>query len=142
MFGIKSIYTRDHDSIAGYGGRVGYRYKTVVTVQFPAKHWNIARKNKDIGGVCVDVANHLYHSRGFTSTYSPQVDTKARAKKGITEVTFEYFHNNDADAERMEYKGYFKKHAKPYNGDGLGPESGKQWELDPNSSDYWMNRNK
>lgn len=123
---IKSVYTTDHDSAAGYGGRIGYRYKTTVTVEFDPKAWNKARRNKAISGFVVDVANALYGQYGFTQTYSPQIDTKARAKNGVTAVVFEYFHNSDPDALKMEYKGYALKYSKPYQGES------SQYELDPN----------
>ncbi len=128
---IKSFYTRDHDTIAGYGGRSGYRYKTVVTVEFDPKAWNAAKKNHTIGVFVLDLGNTLYRDHGFTQTYNPQVDTKARAKGGVTTVTFEYFHNSEADALKMEYRGNHagKPWTKPYSGDGT---DGSQYELDPN----------
>lgn len=124
---IKSFYTQDHDSMAGYGGRIGYRYKTVVTVEFEAKVWNKHRKDRTIGHTVLDLGNKLYKEHGFTSSYSPQVDTSARAKKGVTTVTYEYFHNSDEDAERMQYSGHWKKHHASYQ----GPSS--QYDLDPNN---------
>ncbi len=125
---IKSVYTRDHDSIAGYGGRIGYRYKTVITVEFDPKVFNKHRRERTIGHLVLDLGNKLYREYAFTQTYNPQIDTKARAKNGVTAVTFEYFHNSEADALRMEYKGYHagKAWTKPYEGDG------SQYELDPN----------
>ena len=90
---ITSIYTRDHDSIAGYGGRVGYRYCTKVTVEFEAKVFNKHRRERTIGHLVLDLGNQLYREYAFTQTYNPQVDTKARARNGVTLVAFEYFHN-------------------------------------------------
>lgn len=124
---INQFYTVDHDSSAGYGGRIGYRYKTVVMVEFEAKTWNTAKRKKTIGQFVVDIANALYKLNGFSSSYSPQIDTNARARNGVTRVSFEYFHNNDLDAERMKYTGIWLKHHKEY----VGPS--KQWELDPNN---------
>jgi hypothetical protein len=128
-FGIEYIHTTDHDSIAGYGGRIGYRYKTEVTVQFESKVFNAYRAEKAIGCLVVDIANCLYTHYGFTQTYSPQVDTKARGKNGTTSVSFEYFHNSDEDAIRMGYdtsKGMLR-FQKPYVG------RSDQVSLDPNN---------
>jgi hypothetical protein len=126
---IKEFYTRDHDSIAGYGGRIGYRYKTVVIVEFDPKVWNKAKRDRAIGGFVVDVGNALYRDHGFTQTYNPQIDTKARAKNGVTTVSFEYFHNSEPDALCMNYTGHHagKPWVKPYEGDN----GGSQYDLDP-----------
>lgn len=125
MFGIKSVYTVDHDSCAGYSGRIGYRYKTVVIVQFRALDFNKARRTKTIGSLVVDVSNHLYNSLGFKQTYNPQIDTKARARNGVTEVKFEFFHNSDSDIPG--YTGYAYKYHRPYQGES------SQYALDPNN---------
>lgn len=127
MISIESIYTSDHDSMAGYSGRIGYRYKTTVTVKLPAKEWNQFKKN-GLGGLVVDVANTLYRSIGFKQTYTPQVDTKVRAKKGFATVTFDYFHNSDEDTLKTKYNGYFLKHHQKYEG------KSDQYSLDPNNN--------
>ncbi|NJO65359.1 MAG: hypothetical protein HC836_46885 [Richelia sp. RM2_1_2] len=125
MFGIVSVYTQDHDSAAGYSGRIGFRYKTVVTIQFKAEYWNRLRRTRAIGHAVLDVGNFLYKSIGFTQTYSPQVDTKARAKRGVTTVRFEYFHNAEEEYNRPGYVGYAAKYVQQYQGDG------SQYELMP-----------
>lgn len=127
MICLENLYTNDHDSSAGYSGRIGYRYKTVATIKLPAKAWKDAKKH-GLGGLVVDVANLLYKSVGFTQTYRPSVDTKARAKKGFVTVSFEYFHNSDADVLKTEYTGYMLKHHQKYNG------KADQYSLDPNNN--------
>jgi hypothetical protein len=125
---IKDFYTTDHDTSAGYGGRIGFRYKTVVRVAIEAKLWNDSKRKKALGTFVVGLSNALYRLNGFSSSYSPMIDTKARAKNGITVVSFEYFHNNDSDAEKMKYTGTFKKLHIKYQG------ASSQVELDPNRS--------
>lgn len=148
-FTINNTYTRDHDSAAGYGGRIGYRYCTAIQVCVPSADWVKARRSKaGIGGYIVDVANYLYRTYGFQSTHNPQVDVKARGKQGTTTVLFEYFHNSDQDAQVFEYTGYaLNAHKRPngrygrdqgdlsrreHNADGIGPDKGSQYDLDVN----------
>ena len=132
MFSIENVYSSDHDSMAGQGGRIGFRYKTVFIIKMPAKQWNELKK-RDLGGLVVDVANVIYSQYGFKSTYNPSIDSNGskNAKNGIKTLTFEYFHNSEDDALKTGYDfehGYMRHHQraeKKYNA--------TQWELDPNN---------
>lgn len=135
MFSIESIYSHDHDSSAGYSGRIGFRYKTTISVKMPAKVWNDIKKRNDIGGLVIDVSNNLYKSIGFTQSYNPEVDTKARAKKGYTVVTMSYYHNSDQDALKAGYdaeSGFLKHHMRSAErGTKYNPS---QYSMDPNNN--------
>lgn len=136
MFCINSMYCSDHDSMAGYSGRIGFRYKTTISVIMPAKTWNMIKKHNDIGGLCVDVANCLYRSIGFKQTYSPEVDTKARAKNGYTTITMSYYHNSDTDALLTGYdveRGFLKHHVNAAKRNEKYAYNPSQWSLEPNN---------
>ena len=136
MICLGKMYSSDHDSMAGYGQRIGYRYKTSITITIKSVDWNRLKKTKQIGSFALDVKNAVYEAYGFTQTYCPQIDTNARAKKGIVSIQVDFFHNSNEDVLKTEYNqenGYLKHHVRAAERDAKYAYNPSQSSLDPNN---------
>lgn len=94
MTKIKSLILREHDTSFG-----GYKIKFVAQIEIDAIDF---KKLKGVlGGLVIEVNNHLCKQYGIP-THSPTIDgIRLRAKNKVKTLTFTYFSNDTALAERM-----------------------------------------
>lgn len=75
-----------------------------ATIQMPAKLWAKYRDNNNLGGLYLDVSNHIYSINQNVPAHNPTVNHYKNASKGIKTINLSYWLRDPKRAEALGLK--------------------------------------